>query len=116
MLLNNLAAVEDGMGNGAKALEHAQSAHSLSPNDPMVLDTLGWLLVRQGTVDIGLKHLREARVRAPGNPEIRYHLSAGLAKAGRKDEAKLELTRLLEESSVFPGAEDAKALLRQLGG
>jgi len=37
-----------------------------------------------------------------------------LDKAGRKDEARQELERLLNEKQDFPGIESAKALLRKI--
>ena len=87
-----------------------------APGDPRILDTLGWLLVRRGDFDAGLKHLREARVRDPRNPEIRFHLASALALGGRNVEARQELTLLLADSPSFPGAGDARALLKELGG
>lgn len=115
-VLNNLAIISDRLGDGAKAVEYAQRAVKAAPGDPRILDTLGWLLVRRGDPDAGLKHLREARVRDPRNPEIRFHLASALALGGRNVEARQELTLLLADSPSFPGAGDARALLKELGG
>lgn len=115
-VLNNLAVISDHLGDGAKAVEYANRAVKLAPGDPGVLDTLGWLLVRRGDFDTGLRHLREAKVRDPRNPEIRFHLASALAMGGRKSEARQELTLLLSDTPAFTGANDARALLKELGG
>lgn len=115
-VLNNLAVISDRLGDGAKALEYAQRAVKVAPGSSGILDTLGWLLVRRGDYDTGLKHLREAKVRDPRNPEIRFHLASALAMGGRKSEARQELTLLLSDTPGFAGANDARALLKELGG
>jgi Flp pilus assembly protein TadD len=92
----------------------AQRAHRLSPQDADIQDTLGWLLLQHGQVESGLRQLREARLRAPRNPEIRYHLAVALAQTGRRDEAHAELSSLLQEKTTFDGVQDARALLEKL--
>jgi Flp pilus assembly protein TadD len=67
-------------------------------------------------VDAGLRHLREARLRDPQNPEIRYHLAAALAKIGRKEEAQQELDEALRTKVAFDDIEAARSLLRSLTG
>ncbi len=115
-ILNNLAVIADRQGDGAKALDYAKRAVTVAPDSASILDTLGWLLVRRGDFDSGLKQLREAKIRDPRNPDIRFHLASALALGGRKSEAKQELTLLLSEVPGFAGIEDAKALLKQLEG
>lgn len=110
-LANLLASAKD-----PSAIPVAERALKQAPGDPVILDTLGWLLVSQGKVDPGLKHLREARLREPGNPEIRYHLAAALAKSGRAAEARLELEAALSTTDAFAGRDAATDLLRSLSG
>ena len=76
---NNLATVLLQMGDPA-ALMHAEKAQSLAPNQPQVNDTLGWILVRQGQTQKGLRYLREAVLRAPEDAQIQAHLAAALAQ------------------------------------
>jgi Flp pilus assembly protein TadD len=111
--LNNLANVLLLLGDRS-ALARAERAHELAPQDAAIQDTLGWVLVQQGQVDLGLRHLREARLREPNNPEIRYHLAAALARAGRPGEARAELEQALKNSQHFDGASDARKLLGEL--
>jgi Flp pilus assembly protein TadD len=113
-LLNNMANVLARQGD-PKALEYAQRAHTLAPQDAGIQDTLGWLLVKAGQLEPGLRHLREARLRAPRNPDIRYHLAVALAQAGRTDEAKAELKEAFDTTIAFEDMEAARQLQKQLG-
>jgi putative PEP-CTERM system TPR-repeat lipoprotein len=113
--LNNLAWLYQESGNPA-ALEYAERAHQLAPERPEVTDTLGWLLVQNGRTNRGLVLLQEARVKAPHIPEIHYHMAVALHRAGRSDEARKELDRLLRTGKDFPGIEEARALHKQLQG
>lgn len=113
VLLNNLANILLARKD-PKALEYAERAHALAPNDAAVQDTLGWVLVEQGQVDRGIRHLRDARLRDPQNPEIRYHLAAALARAGRHQDARRELEPVMKEGTAFASREVAAALWQKL--
>lgn len=115
VVLNNLANALALQGNPAKAIAYAETAVKVAVDDAGARDTLGWLLVKTGSVDAGLRHLREARLRDPRNPEIRYHLAAVLAKSGQTDEARAEMKEVLSKPLAFPEAADAEALGRELG-
>jgi Flp pilus assembly protein TadD len=114
-VLNNLANILARQGD-KRAIEVAEKAYRLAPRDAAIQDTLGWLLVQSGQPEVGLRHLREARLRAPDNAEIRYHLAATLARAGKKDEARRELEPALREGSTFDGQAEARKLLDELAG
>jgi thioredoxin-like negative regulator of GroEL len=55
-------------------------------------------------------------MKAPHIPDIRFHMAAALEKAGRRDEARKELGRLLKSNKTFPERDKAEALHEQLGG
>ena len=93
------------------ALPIAEQAVKLSPNDPAILDTLGWVLYVKGENDKALEMLQKAKSALPGNPTVRYHLGLALLKIGRKDDAKAELEEALAISRDFPEAADAAAQL-----
>jgi putative PEP-CTERM system TPR-repeat lipoprotein len=114
-VLNNLANVLLRLGD-VKALGYAEQAHQLAPQDAAIQDTLGWVLVQQGQADLGLRHLRDARLRDPQNPEIRYHLAVALARAGRRDEARQELEQALKGGAAFPDGGAAQKLMAELAG
>lgn len=113
-VLNNLAHILLAQGD-PRALEYAERAHRLAPNDASIQDTLGWTLVRQGQLDAGLRQLRDARLRAPQNPEIRFHLASALALAGRSDEARRELQPMLAALDATPSGPNARKLANELG-
>lgn len=96
------------------ALQAAERGYALAPQDASIQDTLGWVLVQRGELERGLRHLREARLREPQNPEIRYHLAAALARAGRTAEARDELEQALRSPQPFDGAAEARRLLGEL--
>ena len=97
------------------ASEMAEKAVKLAPGDASFADSLGWILVRQGKLEAGLRHLREARLRNPGNAEIRYHLAFALAKLGRKAEAKDEMQAALGMRGQLPITGEIKQLTAELG-
>ena len=112
--LNNIAWLyqEDGIPDGVK---YAERAHELAPDRPEVTDTLGWLLVQNGDTNRGLVLLQEASMKAPHIPEIRYHMAVALAKAGRRDESRMVLDRLLKTGKDFQGVDEARKLRERLG-
>jgi len=112
-VLNNLANVQLQRGD-KKALSTAQRAFQLAPSDPSVIDTLGWAQQQQGDPEKALPLLRDARLRAPQNPDIRYHLAAVLAGKGRKAEARSELEAALQGNHGFESEAQARQLLEAL--
>jgi tetratricopeptide (TPR) repeat protein len=63
-----------------------EKALKLSPEDPFILDSLGWVQYRRGNLDEALRHLTSAHQARP-DPEIAAHLGEVLWKLGKKDEA-----------------------------
>ena len=112
-VLNNLANLQWRQKDPA-AQQTAERALKLAPADPMVLDTLGWILAQNGQLDAALRHLREARLRESGNPEFRYHLAWTLAKLGRRGEARTELEGAIKQGQAFEGIEQARSLFTEL--
>jgi len=113
MALNNLAWTY-GQTKDARAVPTAEKAVKIAGNSPAILDTLGWLLVEQGSADRGVPYLKKAAAEAPAALEISYHLAVGLAKSGDKDGARKELDRLLVQQRTFPQIEEARALRKTL--
>lgn len=111
--LNNLAILSS-KTQPQRALEYAEKAYRLQPKNPLIADTLGWLLVGQGETARGLELLRAAFSQSPNNPELHYHYAAALAKSGAKEQARRELRRLLDSGEKFPGHAEAEALFAQL--
>ena len=97
-----------------RALATAEQAHKLAPDNPAVLDTLGWICLEQGDVPRATALLRKAATLAPKSAEIQYHLGAALLKSGDKLGARKQLEQLLAANKEFPQRADAQALLAQL--
>ena len=87
--LNNLANVLLQLGDKG-ALAMAERAYQAASQDANAADTLGWVLLRSGQAERALKYLREARLRAPRNANIREHLAEALEATGRAGEAREE--------------------------
>ncbi len=113
-LLNNAALLYARTGD-AKALDYAKRAYDAEPTEPLTMDTYGWVLVRLGRVDAGLTLLRNAKLRAPEIPDIRYHLAVALNASGKTQEAMEELRAALAFRRPFEEIADARALLARLG-
>ena len=112
-MLNNLAWAYQ-QAKDPRALETAERAYKLKPDNAAVADTLGWMLVEQGNPTRGLELLQKAAAAAPKSPEIRYHLAQAWVKTGDKAKARNELERLLSGDEKFPQQTEAMALLKEL--
>lgn len=111
--LNNLAGALL-VARDPAALAYAERAVKASPASAAAIDTLGWAAFQAGQTDRALQLLRDARLRDPANPEIRYHLGVVLAKAGKTAEARAELEASLRPGAGFEGRSDAEAALGTL--
>jgi len=72
-----------------------EKALQLSPDDPFIIDSMGWVLYRMGQSKEALEYLRKA-YRARADPEIAAHLGEVLWAAGEHREAEkiwLEATK-----------------------
>lgn len=111
--LNNLANVLLRLKDPA-AITVAEQAVARFPGNAAAIDTLGWALFLGGQTDRALQLLRDARLRDPSHPEIRFHLATVLAQTGRKTEAREELESALKGGQSFESAAEASALLKTL--
>lgn len=83
----------------AKAL--IQQAYDLSPDDPAVLDSLGWVNFRLGNLDEAERLLRQALERFP-DQEVAAHLGEVLWANGKQREAKKIWGTFLKENPDSP--------------
>lgn len=111
--LNNLAWVYQQMQD-KRALATAEQAHKLAPDNPLVADTLGWILLEQGQVARALPLIQTAFSKQPDNQSVHYHYVVALARNNDRARAQSELERLLGRSTQFPEEKEARTLLQQL--
>lgn len=114
LVMNNLANVYHTLKD-PRALAIAEKAHELKPENPLITDTLGWILLGvAGQTTRAVELLESAASQATDMPVIRYHLAVALAKSGNKQKARSELERALAMTTLFAEREQAKTLLKEL--
>ena len=79
-----------------KAESYARKAVSLDPKDGYVLDTLGWVLYKQGKINDAIKYLEAAHKLAPQVPIIAEHLGDVYVKQAMVEKARQMYKRALE--------------------
>lgn len=70
-----------------EARDYIEKALTLAPDDPFILDSMGWVLYRLGNFSQGVDYLQRAYRQRP-DPEIAAHLGEVLWKQGKKAEAE----------------------------
>ena len=85
-------------------------AYTLQPDDPSIVDSLGWVEYRLGNNEQALKYLREAYAQFP-DAEVAAHLGEVLWVSGRQSEARRVWDEALERQ---PESEILKATTERL--
>ncbi|NNE38041.1 MAG: tetratricopeptide repeat protein, partial [Gammaproteobacteria bacterium] len=98
----------------SRAFELADKANTLNPNDPGIMDTLGWILVNQGKIEQGQNLLFKALNLFPDSADIRYHYAYSLAEAGEEQKAISELSTILNDDNNFMERPAAEELMNRL--
>ncbi len=118
--LNNLAYLYATHFNQPdKALELANKARQLKPEDASVADTLGWVSYKKGDYPRALALLQQSAAKLSDNAEVQYHFGMANYMMGQVDAAKKALERAANAPADFPDKEDSKrrlALLQEEGG
>ncbi|QLF92592.1 tetratricopeptide repeat protein [Pseudomonas sp. ABC1] len=96
----------------AEALELIEQAHRLNPDDPAILDSLGWVYFKLGNLDKAESHLRRAYARFRDH-EVAAHLGEVLWAQGKHKEARKIWSTALSEQ---PDSPILKETLRRLTG
>ncbi|MCL7929808.1 tetratricopeptide repeat protein [Halomonas llamarensis] len=106
MALNALGytlADENASGRLDEAQEMIERAHELDPDNPAIMDSLGWVYYRQGDPERALPWLERAYAQMP-DQEVAAHLAEVLHALGRVEEARailMEAMRYTREHSVI---------------
>ncbi|TWC16880.1 tetratricopeptide repeat protein [Pseudomonas sp. SJZ101] len=102
MALNALGyTLSDRTTRYAEAKVLIEQAHQLNPEDPAVLDSLGWVNFRLGNLDEAERLLRQALERFP-DQEVAAHLGEVLWAAGKQREARQIWSKFLKEQPDSP--------------
>lgn len=96
-----------------KALDLAKKADQLQPNNPLILDTLGWIFFQKKDYKNAEQHLKRAIEKTDQIPTILYHYGAVLRAAGDEEKAKSFMRKALNITDQFDGADDAKAFIQK---
>ncbi len=79
----------------AEARQMIEKAVQLQPNDGAIVDSLGWVMLRQGDSQGAVRLLERATELRPDDPTINGHLGDAYAAAGRRLEAEYQWRRAL---------------------
>ena len=112
-VLNNMAWVS-GQLKDPKAVEYAEKANKLAPDQPALLDTLAVLLADKGDYARAMGLFKKALELAPQASLIRLNYAKALIKAGQNSEAKRELDQLAKLGDKFPAQAEVAQLLKGL--
>jgi len=114
LALNNLAyLLADNFGEAKEALTHAMAAYRLQPGDPRVMDTLGFVLLKNGRYKDADNLLTKAHELLPQVSTVTLHLAMAKQGLGETAEAK-ELLQQIVDADNKDDAEQAKQLLKKL--
>jgi tetratricopeptide (TPR) repeat protein len=92
-----------------EALQLIEKAHALTPEDPFIQDSLGWVHFRMGNLDKAATILKDAYAKKP-DAEIAAHLGEVLWAQGARDEAIKLLTASMKE---HPENESLEAVMKK---
>ena len=95
-----------------EARRYIVKALALAPNDPFILDSMGWVEYRLGNLDEALGYLRRAYDMQP-DPEIAAHLGEVLWINGAKQEAQRIWT---DSANKYPDNETLQQAMRKYLG
>ncbi|MCX4028102.1 tetratricopeptide repeat protein [Endozoicomonas sp. SM1973] len=95
-----------------EAKELITKAYQLTPNDPAVVDSMGWIEFKLGNLEDAIKFLRQAYQAFPDH-EVAAHLGEVLWTSGKQEEALSIWNEALKEQ---PSSEIIKKTMRRLTG
>ncbi|GGC79813.1 tetratricopeptide repeat protein [Vreelandella lutescens] len=92
-------------GRLEEARDLIERAYEADPDNPAVLDSMGWVYFRLGKPDDALAWLESAYAQMP-DQEIAAHLAEVLHSLGRSEEARQLIARILQRASYHPQIDD----------
>ena len=80
-----------------EARSYIEQALALDPNNPAILDSMGWVLFRQGDTEAALEYLADAWAAYP-DPEVAAHYGEALWVSGNEEQARIIWEEGLEQN------------------
>ena len=116
VIANNLASILTDTKPDKASLEKALALAKRFENsdNPVYLDTLGWIYVKSGEFDRAQPILEKAVENAPKIPIFQYHLGMLFYKKGDMKSAKIHLEQAVSANTAFSGIEEAKKILAKI--
>lgn len=110
--LNNLALIlgESTGPDFERAYHLAQQAISLSPDEPLISDTIGWILYKRGEFKRANRHLALAAEKMRGDAMIQFHYGMSCLAMGDGEAAREAFRAALAADAAF----SRKAEIEQL--
>ncbi len=112
VVLNNLAWLYMERGD-ERAIETAEAAFALAPDDPDIADTMGWILVRFGQPEKAIRLFNDSIQARPRDATFRYHLGVAYLESGDLNAGRAALEEALA-LGPFPERQDAERRLQAL--
>lgn len=113
LALNNLAFIYS-QQNDPRALELAKKAYEKAPESAAILDTYGYILIKQGQPKEGLPILEKAATLAPKANDIQFHLAEAYAANDNTPKAIEILEPIVKAEQDFSEKKAAVSLLDKL--
>ncbi len=76
-----------------RALLFAKKAQKIKPDNPDIVDTIGWIFYKKNKIDKAFKKINSAFLKAPEKPVINYHMSMVFYKKGQYNKASKLIKR-----------------------
>ncbi len=95
-----------------EAYIYIKKAYDLEPDDPAIIDSLGWVSYRKGDLKDAEKYLRLAYQKLK-DPEVASHLVEVLTKQGQQEEASNLLAEMLKKHPKNKKLIKAQALIEK---
>jgi putative PEP-CTERM system TPR-repeat lipoprotein len=113
--LNNLAWIYS-QQNNPQAIELAKKAYTKAPESAAIVDTYGYILIKQGQQEEGLAMLEKAVALAPKVNDIQFHLAEAYVANDNKKQAIEILEKIGKSEQNFSEKKAAARLLDKLKG
>ena len=113
LALNNLAFIYS-QQNDPRALELAKKAYEKAPESAAILDTYGYILIKQGQPKEGLPIIEKAATLAPKANDIQFHLAEAYLANDNTPKAIEILEVIVKAEQDFTEKKAAVSLLEKL--